>query len=297
MKPRVFLLPIVPKEKSKMDKKLLALYGLKYNPFSHTLPVEALSLSPALDNFCWRIENVLLREGGFALVSGESGTGKSVALRLLANRLSKIRDVRVGAITHSSSRLSDFYRELGDIFEVALNPSNRWGGFKKLRDQWTSHLQSTLIRPILFIDEVQEMPGVVLNELRLLASLDFDSQILLSVIFAGDQRFNAQLRREDLVPLGTRIKMRFQTEHLTPEQLRASLEHVLLSAGNPSLMTSELIQMLCEHAMGNYRALNNMADQLLATAAERESPQLDEKLFFEYSTPQGSAKKNHKQLN
>src|SRR3990167_5225444 len=104
------------KEKNKMDKKLLALYGLKYNPFCHDIPVEALSLSPALENFCWRVEHVLLREGGFALVSGESGTGKSVTLRLLANRLSKIRDVRVGIITHSSSRLCDFYRELGDVF-------------------------------------------------------------------------------------------------------------------------------------------------------------------------------------
>jgi general secretion pathway protein A len=64
-----------------MNKKLLALYGLKYNPFSSEVPVEALYPHPTLENFCWRIEHVLVQEGGFALVSGEPGMGKSVALR------------------------------------------------------------------------------------------------------------------------------------------------------------------------------------------------------------------------
>jgi type II secretory pathway predicted ATPase ExeA len=64
-----------------MNKKLLALYGLKWNPFSSELPTEALVITPKLESFCWRIEQTLVREGGFALVIGDPGTGKSVALR------------------------------------------------------------------------------------------------------------------------------------------------------------------------------------------------------------------------
>ena len=92
-----------------MNKKLLALYGLKFNPFTPEIPVEALHVHHALANFCWRIENTFIREGGFALISGASGTGKSVALRLLAEKLAHIRDVQVGILTHPSARLSDFY--------------------------------------------------------------------------------------------------------------------------------------------------------------------------------------------
>src|ERR1700719_933195 len=103
-----------------MNKKLLALYGLKFNPFSAELPTEALVISKKIDSFCWRAENSLIREGGFALISGDPGTGKSVVLRILATKLSSIRDAKVGVIQHPSAKLSDFYRELGDIFGVSL---------------------------------------------------------------------------------------------------------------------------------------------------------------------------------
>jgi hypothetical protein len=50
--------------------KLLALYGLKWDPFSPELPTDALLVSQKIDSFCWRVENALVREGGFAFVSG-----------------------------------------------------------------------------------------------------------------------------------------------------------------------------------------------------------------------------------
>jgi general secretion pathway protein A len=60
---------------------------------------------------------------------------KSIALRVLAERLARLPDITVGAINHPQSHLADFYRELGDIFDVPLRPQNRWGGFKALREQ------------------------------------------------------------------------------------------------------------------------------------------------------------------
>jgi len=277
-----------------MNKKLLALYGLKYNPFTHEVPIEALYQHPKVENFYWRIENSLLREGGFALVSGEPGTGKSVVLRLLAERLKDIRDTQIGVIAHPSAKLSDFYRELGDIFGVTLNGNNRWCGFKTLRERWLAHVESTLLRPVLFLDEAQEMPVNVLSELRLLTSMQFDSRVLLSVVMAGDHRLTEKLRREDLMPLGSRIKVRLNTEYASIDQLLGCLQQLITSAGNPRLMSQELMQTVCEHSMGNYRALCLMSAELLAMAAQQERTQLDEKLYFEcfpLPTPTGKRKR------
>ena len=84
------------------SKNLLALYGLKWNPFSPELPSEALLATPKIEHFAWRVEQ-LVQEGGFALITGDSGTGKSVALRIVAGRLSTLRDVSVGVIQRPQS--------------------------------------------------------------------------------------------------------------------------------------------------------------------------------------------------
>jgi general secretion pathway protein A len=272
-----------------MTKKLLALYGLKWNPFAAEVPLEALIVTPKVDAFCWRIEQGHVREGGFALITGEPGTGKSVVLRLLAERLARVRDLTVGALTHPQSNVADFYRELGDLFGVALRPHNRWNGFKALRERWLAHLDSTLLRPVLLIDEVQEMHPLVLSELRLLTSAQFDSRALLSVVLAGDGRLTELLRRDELRPLGSRIRSRLSVEYASREELRACLDHLLDAAGNPTLLTAELKATLAEHALGNYRVLTTMAAELLAVAAQRDLAQLDEKLYLEVFAPPRSA--------
>ena len=273
-----------------MNQKLLALYGLKWNPFSPELPTEALYIQPRIENFCWRIEQALIREGGFAMIHGDPGTGKSVVLRLLAQRLARLPDVTVGAVSHPQSSLADFYRELGDIFAVPLKPHNRWGGFKALREMWFAHMESTRRRPVLLIDEAQEMNPSALCELRLLASARFDSQPLLCVVLAGDARLIEKLRREELVPLGSRIRTRLATEHASREELLACLDHVLAEAGNASLMTLPLRHTLCDHAAGNYRILTTLASELLAVATQRDLPMLDEKLYLEvFAQPERAA--------
>ena len=265
-------------------KKLLSLWGLKWNPFSPELPSEGLLVTAKIESFAWRVEQ-LVQEGGFALISGESGTGKSVALRIVAERLSTLRDVVVGVLERPQSKSADFYRELGDIFSVKLSPSNRWGGFKALRERWKAHVASSRIRPVLLVDEAQEMNPDVLSELRILSSADFDATSLLTVVLCGDGRLLELLRQQDLVPLGTRIRTRLVTEPASREELSELLRYALAKAGNASLMTSELMDTLIDHCAGNYRLLMTMGAELLAYGMVHEVEQLDEKLYLEIFQP------------
>ena len=162
------------------------------------------------------------------------------------------------------------------------------GGFKVLRERWIAHLESTRRRAVVLIDEAQEMRPAVLSELCLLASAHFDSQPLPCVILAGDARLIEKLRREELLPLGSRIRTRLGLEHASRDELAACLTHLLGIAGNASLMTPQLRQTLCDHAAGNYRVLATMAAELLAVAAQRDLPKLDEKLYLEVFSPPDS---------
>ena len=94
----------------------------------------------------------------------------------------------VGVLERPQSKTADFYRELGDIFSVKLRPSNRYGGFKALRERWKAHVASSRIKPVLLVDEAQEMAPEVLSELRILSSADFDATSLLTVVLSGDGR-------------------------------------------------------------------------------------------------------------
>lgn len=260
--------------------KLLSLYGLKFNPFRSGVPAESLYVTPVVDAFCRRVE-LTITDGGFALVTGEPGTGKSGALRVIAHRLAQLPDVTVRTIDRPQSGVPDFYREIGELYGINLRTNNRWGGFKALRALWANHISQSLTRPILIIDESQQMLDSVFSELRLLSSKDFDSRSLLCVIFAGDQRLLERLKSPELHPLESRIRKRLAMNAAHPDELLSCLDHLLAAAGNPALLTNELKRALAEHAVGNYRVMMIAADELLAVAADRELPRLDEKLYLE----------------
>lgn len=272
------------------NKQLLALFGLKWNPFRADLPVDSLWQAPGMDTFLFRLENLVM-DGGFALLCGEPGLGKSKSLQLITHRLQRLDNVVVGVMERPQSSLNDFYREMGDIFGVNLTPANRYGGFKSLRQRWLKHTRSTLFKPVLLIDEAQEMMTSCLNELRLLGSANFDSQCLLTTVLSGDMRLPDRFRNEALVSLGSRIKLRKMLEPYDPAILLEYLEHSLAEAGAPHLMNDELKRTLVEHGAGNLRLLNNMAAELLAQGAQEEATQLTEKHFIELFSRQPDTKR------
>jgi type II secretory pathway predicted ATPase ExeA len=261
------------------ERKLSALYGLKWNPFLEDIPVEALCKTPRIDHFAWRVEDLVMH-GGFALVTGDVGAGKSSVLRLLAERLSGLRDVVVGEVQRPQSRITDFYRELGDLFGFAVSTSNRWGAYKAVRAKWQAHIQQTLFRPVLLIDEAQEMSPLLLAELRLLGSTKLDTCTIVTVVLSGDRRIEDHLRTPELAPVNSRIRARLVLDAETPDELGAMLRHLLAAAGNPALMTDELQRTVCEHAAGNRRTLMNLCHELLALAVAKNAKRLDDELYL-----------------
>jgi hypothetical protein len=150
-----------------------------------------------------------------------------------------------------------------------------------VRERWQDHIAASLMRPVLFVDEAQEMKPAVLNELRLLCAAALDARALLTVVLSGDPRLPDKFRAPELLPLGSRIRVRLTLHPATPQELGECLRHALAQAGNSKLMTDELVTTLVEHAAGNYRILMTMASELLDAAIQSGVRQLDEKLCLE----------------
>jgi len=263
---------------------------MKWNPFSTNLSISGIYVEKRIEFLCWRIESLLL-DGGYGLITGDPGTGKSIILRILADRLSQMNDVTLGIISRPQSNISDFYREMGEIFGVSLKANNRWGGYRDLRNKWSEYLKSNILRPVLLIDEAQEMPTEVLNEIRLMSSSDLDSKVILAIVLCGDSRLLTKLRQPQLLPLGSRIRINHTQESLPKEDLQTMLKNLLTLAGAPSLFTPELIRILADQSSGNYRSLTILADTVLQEGFKKEVSQLTEQHYFEIFYPHKTKRK------
>ena len=124
------------------------------------------------------------------------------------------------------------------------------------------------------------MKPPVLNELRLLCAAALDARALLTVVLSGDPRLPEKFRAPELLPLGSRIRVRLTLEAASAQELADALRHALEAAGNPDLLTPPLIDTLVAHAAGNRRLLMNLGAELLAAAVSAQLPRLDEQLFF-----------------
>lgn len=263
-----------------MNHPLESFFGLKFHPFRSDVPVEALRLTAPLKSFLFRVEQQV-RDGGFVAVTGDPGTGKSAALRMLEARLDGHKEFKVGVISRPQSNNADFYRELGHLFGVPLSPHNRWAGAKVLREKWLEHIDHSRTRPVLIVDEAQEMKVSVLCELRILSSMNLDARALLTVVLGGDERLTAKFRTPDMLPIASRVRARLQLDYEEPSELEATLEHLLDHAGRPDLITADVRRALATHAHGNLRSMLTMADSLLVHAMEHELSAIDEQCFFD----------------
>lgn len=262
------------------DHDLQTRYGIKYNPFLPAIPARDLWRPPGFEAFVFRLRS-LLSHGGFGVISGESGLGKSKTLHLLADWLSEHDDLSVGVMVRPQSTTGDFYRELGQLYGVDLSPANRYGGFRALRARFRKHIQTSLMRPVLLVDEAQECCSDTLTELRLLGSDNFDSVQLLTVVLCGDDRLPERFRERSLVPLGGRVRARLTLRPFEAATMSEFLDHILEQSSASALVSPGLRAALVEHSGGNLRILTVMGDELLSYAAHKELSVLDEAVFFD----------------
>ena len=268
-------------------------FNLQKKPFSIAPDPGFLYLSDKHRDALAHLHYGLQSDGGFVLVTGEVGTGKTTLLRNIIGQVPG--DIDVAFILNPRLTVRELLQTICDELGIEYPPDDPHS-VKPYIDQLNRHLLRShgLERStVVVIDEAQNLSPAVLEQLRLLTNLETNEQKLLRIILVGQPELNEVLSRLELRQLNQRITARYHLQPLKLADTRAYLSHRLkISGGNPALFSKWASWNIHRLAGGIPRLINIIADRALLGAFVKGKTRVD------FSTSQSAAKETlQKQSN
>lgn len=247
-------------------------FGLKREPFSIVPDPGFLYPSNQHRQAVAHLKYGLDREGGFILLTGEVGTGKTTLTRTMLKRMPA--HIRVAYVLNSKLNVTDLLASICDELGIELptdSPESRGLSFSKTRiDALNQNLlqahaegQKTLI----VIEEAQNLSADVLETLRLLSNLETNTHKLLHILLVGQPELLDTLAQKELRQLNQRVVSRFHLLPLEKGDVANYVNHRLHRAGaKGSLFNNACISVLFRLTGGVPRLINLVCQHsLLAT--------------------------------
>lgn len=249
-----------------------AFFGLSDNPFSIAPNPHYLFLSDRHREALAHLTYGLGETGGFVLLTGEVGTGKTTVSRSLLNQLPENTDTAF--ILNPALTELELLATLCDELKITYSESPSLKHLTDLLSQYllANHQQGR--NTVLIIDEAQHLRPTVLEQLRLLTNLETDTKKLLQVILIGQPELQQLLKRQELRQLAQRITARYHLLPLTPEEVSLYVQHRLQVAGRfEPLFTRKAIKSLHQFSGGIPRLINLLCERsLMAGYAQSKVP-------------------------
>jgi general secretion pathway protein A len=211
---------------------------------------------------------------GFMALIGEAGTGKTLLLRML---LQKLGEAKIAALILCPSLspaglMQLLLNELG----VKAPESAETAQLYTLFEQKLLELANAGHELLIVVDEAQNLPIETMEQLRMLSNIELSSRKLLQILLVGQPALEGVLRDPKLGQLTQRIVV---YEHLEPFTLEESLEYVrhrLLKAGRDDLVLSKAAgRSLFEETHGIPRLINRLMDRALLFAGAEQADRVE----------------------
>ena len=255
-------------------------FGLKEPAFSIAVNPRYLYMSQqhkeALAHLLYGVQG-----GGFVMLSGEVGTGKTTIIRCLLEQLPENTEIAIVL-----NPMADALEILGTVCdELGIEYDKGTSSIKVLTDL----LQERLLEnhrsgrnTVLLIDEAQLLAADVLEQIRLLTNLETTTEKLLQIVLVGQPELNALLSQPRLRQLSQRITARFHLKPLSVEETWAYISHRLSVAGmqedrNP--FTPRIIKRIHAFTGGIPRKINILCERILIGAYGHNQSTVDNKVF------------------
>ena len=245
-------------------------FGLSEPPFSISPNPKYLYMSERHGEALAHLNYGLQDGGGFVLLTGEVGTGKTTVSRCLLQQLPA--DTEIAYILNPSLTERDLLAAICDEFQL---PYGEEASLKQLFDLIRDHLLANLAagkRSVVLVDEAQHLLPGVLEQLRLLTNLETDEKKLLQVVLIGQPELQQMLRQPLLRQLAQRITARYHLLPLSRQDVDAYVRFRLQVAGCVQpIFTPRAIQTLHRLSGGIPRLINLICDRALIAAFARGS--------------------------
>lgn len=240
-------------------------FALTRHPFGKDLPPEELFVSAGSRELETRLGHLLdLR--GIGLVTGEAGSGKTTVCRKVAASLHQGL-YRVFYVPLSTGNVLDLYKSIAWELGLPVERS-RAALFRVIRMEITRLCLEARTRPVLIVDEAQNLRPDVLEDLRLLTNYEMDSQNRLCLILVGQAELRRRLSMAVHEALSQRIVVRHHLAGLAREELTAYLLHLLRLAGTEvPLFEPAALEALYQATSGLPRKVNLLAHHALTASA------------------------------
>lgn len=252
-------------------------FGLNEAPFSIAVNPRYLFMSPRHRDALAHLLYGVGAGGGFILLTGEVGTGKTTINRCLLEQLPPATDVAI--ILNPALNALELLATVCD--ELGIDYEGRQLTLKTLTDSLHRFLLQNHAdgrKTVLMIDEAQHLDFDVLEQIRLLTNLETNSEKLLQIILIGQPELAQLLQRPELRQLNQRITARYNLAPLSREETGAYIRHRLQVAGlapGRELFPADVVRGIHRTTRGIPRLINVLCDRILLGTYGRNRPRAD----------------------
>jgi general secretion pathway protein A len=254
-------------------------FGLQQEPFSIAPDPRFLYMSERHREALAHLLYGLQSGGGFVLLTGEIGAGKTTVCRAFLEQIPP--HCQVAYVFNPQLSAEELLATVCQEFGVAVPE----GSSRKAHiDALNAHLLRAHAegrRCVLIVDEAQALEVPVLEQLRLLTNLETSQHKLLQIILIGQPELQAMLARPELEQLAQRVIARTHLGPLDEADTRAYVAHRLAVAGHPGVLpfTASALRTLHRRSGGVPRRINLLADRALLGAYASGQAQVDKRVL------------------
>jgi general secretion pathway protein A len=250
-------------------------FGLKEKPFEITVNPRFLYLSETHREALAHLVYAVQEKKGFAVITGDVGTGKTTLVQTLLSRLDgKTRTAFI--FNPKLENNSEFLYSICEDLEVRGEKGNKVDYLNRL-NHFLMDCFARKENVVVIIDEAHTLSPELLEEIRLLTNLETPSHKLLQVMLLGQPELDNILSQPRFLPLKQRINVRYRLQPLNQKEMGEYITRRLRVAGarTTRLFTSGALKKIYQYSRGIPRVINIVCDNALTTGYAGEKKVID----------------------